>query len=915
MSGGGARHITRVPKGTGADAEAWVAAMQRKYADVADAGREFIEAVREHKAREAASQAPAAAGEGFALPAGAHLDPDTRAFNIQLSGRLNEYLGTAGVHIRDLERYLEELREGGERYALTQWAEASRRKLIEHTQKRLAEAREAYAHLQQRANVVVHGLHDAGVQPQYTTPFDRRPRPTAAPPAGMHPIHPVLWGAGYRPRDVQRARYRHGFGRPGHDPGDPVAPPDIETLGERIARRAQEARDPRPLAPRAPYPEEARADDLIADPDEWELFPKGMGFLRAYPRYRPPPEREPQFQAQPQPMVPQAAPQAAPQAPAAPPAHLTGDPRRAGDFADEGERRRAVMEELTRQRDEDVALAVWGAFGNYLQNHLGQTVDAILQRMLAGGETLGTAVRRQLDILEERVENIPQGDPRIRPPPDMAAGSVERALEDLKVAGAQLGIGSAPAGAPLPIGARSRRGGRAVSSYARLRQDHQTRLNRVEAHLKKLEGLRLRILSNQSQFQKRLAVSQKQLNDIDGLIRASEREAAMLNQRLKEIGGPLPAGERFDVAGGDYGDDGGYDVGLGASLLDDEEEEIASGVDEDRAVAGALLGGRRRGGAMEVALPSGGDAREDDYGYGDEYGDGDDYGDDYGAPEAMPAEGIVDWFKKRRGKRQARQGLGAVEDVHHGQREGKRQEKRQVRKQTKQRTGALSKQIRELRKKRSAEAKRGRKQVRALSKEERELRQRERTARRLRRGVSAAGSNLSEHLVSIGAAYRSAGRGDDEDDCDSAEAGADPQVVEAKVDHHAAHATAHLFDVLGDEEGDEEEEGGDEYAAAGGALSPVTKYVQAWADAARAHIGDKAAFDAPTAEESRDALEDYAEEIGARLEGAGEGAGEEVQEAWRALHQENRQLLDEMAEEGDRAAPVVDEEDVEDNEI
>lgn len=914
MSGGGARHITRVPKGTGADAEAWVAAMQRKYADVADAGREFIAAVREHKAREAApSAAPAAAGEGFALPAGAHLDPDTRAFNIQLSGRLTEYLGTAEVHIRDLERYLEELREGGERYALTQWAEAARRKLIEHTQKRLAEAREAYAHLQQRANVVVDGLHAAGVHPQYTNPFDRRPRPTAAPPAGMHPIHPVLWGPGYRPRDVQRARYRHGFGRPGHDPGDPVAPPDIETLGERIARRAQEARDPRPLAPRAPYPEEARADDLIADPGEWELFPKGMGFLRAHPRYRPPEEREAQVQVRP---APRAQPPAQPLQGGPPqqaPAHLVGDPRLAGDFADEGERRRAIMEEIARQREDDVALAVWNDFGNYLQNHLGQTVDAIAQRMLAGGETLGTAVRRQLDILEERVENIPAGDPRIRPPPDMAAGSVERALEDLKVAGAQLGIGTGGehANGPLPIGARSRRGGRAVASYARLRQDHQARLNRVEAHLKKLEGLRLRILSNQSQFQKRLAVSQKQLNDIDGLIKASEREAAMLNQRLQEIGGALPAGERFGVEGGEYDE---YELDLGDSLLD---EGIASGVDEDRAVAGALLGGRRRGGAMEVALPSGGDAREDDYGYGDEYEYGDGYGDEYGAPEAMPAEGIVDWFKKRRGKRQARQGLGAVEDVHHGQREGKRQEKRQVRKQTKQRTGALSKQIRELRKKRSAEAKRGRKQVRALSKEERELRQRERAARRLRRGVSAAGSNLSEHLVAIGAAYRSAaqGGGGDDDDYDNAEAGADPQVVEAKVDHHAAHATAHLFDVLGDEgEDGDGEEGSDEYAAVGGALSPVTKYVQAWADAARAHIGDKAAFDAPTAEESRDALEDYAEEIGARLEGAGEGAGEEVHEAWRALHQENRQLLDEMAEEGDRAAPVVDEEE-EDNEI
>lgn len=541
--------------------------------------------------------------------------------------------------------------------------------------------------------------------------------------------------------------------------------------------------------------------------------------------------------------------------------------------------------------------------------------DRIRDYVFTSGWTIPETVFKVVDVLKTGAGITTEGggEAAEEGPSGTAQASIETVLNDLKTVSAHLGLVVEGERAHsrkgmLPVGAHSRKGKSRVANYAMVRRDHQRELQRVLNHMKRLDTLRLRILSNQSEFQKRLAISEKQLRSVEAHLKESEKKAAMLRQRLAEIGGPFPAESGHESF-----------ATIGARVRDGNDaswSNIETRMAEECAMAGAMARGPRRP-PMELGFGGDGDDDEDRHtrllgGYDGEERDeeaednaiisafgrvenswGKESGDAGEAP--MPIEGFFDWVKKKRGKRQARKGLGAVEGVHRGQAKEKQREKKQVQKQTKQQAGGISKKIRALRKERSAVQKKGRKQARALGKEVRELRKRERGARKLQRGISATGANLSDHLVAISAAYK--GEYGDEGD----ENMANPETVDAKVEHHATRAMAHLFDVLDDDDDEryeEDEEQQENSVSAGGAvndaLHPITKYVQAWADAAQAyaHAGAQANGDSESAEmldEARNTLDQYGTEIAESFQG---DDSEELQGAWRDLHERNCQLLD-----------------------
>lgn len=962
------KNVSRLQKGTQAESEAWIKGVEARLREVLSAGQEFVEAIKEDKRRGAKSALGAQPVTGNPLPAGAHIDPGTRRFNMALSTRLQEYVSTAESHIRELETFLEELEENRHRYRFSPWAEQRRRQAVRDTEKRLSDARDGLAYLRTHSRDVLDDLHAEGIDPITEGPDDRRPRPTATIDPYRHPIHPVLWGPGYRPRDSPDPLYRYGPRRPGHDPGDPDRP-GFESMGERIARRRREIADTRPMAPRAPYFEDPGVPSRLPPSGRWNPHPRGKGMMRYLGEYHVPEgvtegvreerregvregvregAREAQGMGRPQivqiirdyltrrgydPNDPEFVAyietnmpliltrlentfyQDRPDDPQnvitdfvddikieydefhrgggmVAPGEDVGEASQGGvDLpADENLReaiRDSIFDVVAHLADDDRTDKV----KNYINNKLETIVDGAIKRMEEFHElTAEAAAGREVLFLIDKIKALRDDDPFVQTPQTAAGLGIEEALDGLKVVSAQLGLDVGEQHM-MVVGAPSRRALRGAASMKGVREDHHRRLNRVMGHLKKLEGLRLRILSNESEFQKRLAISRKQLRDIAAHIKASEKEAAMLQQRIREIGGAFPA------EGAAFGNSDLSDLWVAG-------DSIEMSVAEDRALAAAMTDdwtGEGRGSGPMEALVGGeyddSDEAEDEDSY---YGDGDEYDTELGGEGAMPAEGIVSWFKKKRGKRRARQGLGDVADVHKDEMRQKRKEKQQIRRQTKQRTGAISKDIRALRRKRSQESKKGRKQGRALAKEERELRKRERNARRLRRSVAAAGSSLSDHLVSIGAAFESGAKreGGQDYDIDDDSAEGHSEIVEAKVDHHATHAMAHLFGVLDtevNEEGEESEEGvgSDGAMAAGADLSPVTKYIHAWVNAARTRVGGRLGDGSYDDEDDEDELERHAKSIEGEL-GGEDGGSEDLVSAWNALHQRNRQLLDDM---------------------
>lgn len=1028
------KNVSRLQKGTQAESEAWIKGVEARLHEVLSAGQDFVEAIKEDKRRGAKSALGAQPVTGNPLPAGAHIDPGTRRFNMALSSRLQEYVSTAESHIRELETFLEELEENRHRYRFSPWAEQRRRQAVRDTEKRLSDARDGLRYLRTHSRDILDDLHAEGIDPITEGPDDRRPRPTATIDPYRQPIHPVLWGPGYRPRDSPDPLYRYGPRRPGHDPGDPDRP-GFESMGERIARRHRERTDPRPMAPRAPYFEDPGVPSRLPPSGHWNPHPRGKGMMRYLGEYIPPQEGREGVREGVREAVreggaaqgigrPQIAQiireylrargydpddrlftdyinanmeliktrierQLRTENPNDPRKYIEDDLEVIKDFYDSnvraleelpeesgvgsmGEgagnasqrqlRQQArteildllnniairgtvpnmdayvnanfdtivtnVMARLGREQTMSVKKAAEEEFDaildmledqkarrdavrdeilhildnlepvekpdklvNYVNNRIETIIDDVIKLMDNNeGMTVEQAAGRGFGKVVTLVDDLDDDDPSFDTLQAAAGLGIEEALDGLKVVSAQLGLDVGEQHM-MVVGAPSRRALRGVASMKNVREDHHRRLNRVMGHLKKLEGLRLRILSNESEFQKRLAISKKQLRDIAAHIKASEKEAAMLQQRIREIGGAFPA------EGAAFGTSDLSDLWVAAG------DSIEMSVAEDRALAAAMTDdwtGEGRGSGPMEALVGGeyddSDEAEDE----DSYYGGGEYDNELGGEGAMPAEGIVSWFKKKRGKRRARQGLGDVADVHKDEMRQKRKEKQQIRRQTKQRTGAISKDIRALRRKRSKESKKGRKQSRAVAKEERELRKRERNARRLRRSVAAAGSSLSDHLVSIGAAFESGAKreGGQDYDIDDVSAEGHSEIVEAKVDHHATHAMAHLFGVLDtevNEEGEESEEGaGSEGAMAAGAdLSPVTKYIHAWVNAARTRVGGRLGDGSYDDEDDEDELERHAKSIEGELGGEG-GASEELVSAWNALHQRNRQLLDDM---------------------